>query len=105
MTPHRFDPKFTDNVVNAMGKDVDPRFRQLMASLIRHVHDFARENELTVDEWMAGVQLMNWAGQMSTAKRNEGQMVCDVIGLESYVKSISPPLPGLLYKPVGTSVD
>ncbi|CBF84491.1 hypothetical protein AN8998.2 [Aspergillus nidulans FGSC A4] len=89
MTPHRFDPKFTDNVVNAMGKDVDPRFRQLMASLIRHVHDFARENELTVDEWMAGVQLMNWAGQMSTAKRNEGQMVCDVIGLESLVDEIT----------------
>jgi catechol 1,2-dioxygenase len=56
-----------------------------MTSLIRHVHDFARETELTVDEWMAGVQLMNWAGQMSTDRRNEGQLVCDVIGLESYV--------------------
>jgi catechol 1,2-dioxygenase len=85
MTSHRFDPNFTENVVSAMGENVNPRFRQLMASLIRHVHDFARENELTVDEWMAGVQLMNWAGQMSDAKRNEGQLVCDVIGLESYV--------------------
>ncbi|KAL4819249.1 Intradiol ring-cleavage dioxygenase [Aspergillus spinulosporus] len=89
MTSHRFDPNFTDNVVNAMGKNVNPRFRQLMASLIRHVHDFARENELTVDEWMAGVQLMNWAGQMSDAKRNEGQLVCDVIGLESLVDEIT----------------
>jgi catechol 1,2-dioxygenase len=26
---------------------------------------------------------MNWAGQMSTDRRNEGQLVCDVIGLES----------------------
>lgn len=55
-----------------------------MTSLIQHVHDFARENELTVDEWMAGVQLLNWAGRMSDEKRNEGQLVCDVIGLESY---------------------
>lgn len=57
--------------------------REVMTALIRHIHDFTREVELTVDEWMAGVQLLNWAGQMSTEKRNEGQLVCDVIGLES----------------------
>jgi catechol 1,2-dioxygenase len=79
----RFDPNFTDNVINAMGPKTSPRLRQVMTSLIRHVHDFARETELTVDEWMAGVQLMNWAGRMSTDRRNEGQLVCDVIGLES----------------------
>ncbi|KAL2803202.1 Intradiol ring-cleavage dioxygenase [Aspergillus granulosus] len=89
MASHRFDPTFTDNVISAMGENVNPRFRQLMTSLIRHVHDFARENELTVDEWMVGVQLMNWAGQMSDAKRNEGQLVCDVIGLESLVDEIT----------------
>ena len=79
----RFDPNLTDNVINATGPKTSPRLREVMTSLIRHVHDFARETELTVDEWMAGVQLMNWAGQMSTDKRNEGQLVCDVIGLES----------------------
>jgi len=63
--------------------------REVMTSLIRHVHDFARETELTVDEWMAGVQLINWAGQMSTDRRNEGQLVCDVIGLESLVDEIT----------------
>ncbi|KAL5343329.1 Intradiol ring-cleavage dioxygenase [Aspergillus crustosus] len=89
MASHRFDPTFTDNVINAMGDNVNPRFRKLMSSLIRHVHDFARENELTVDEWMAGVQLLNWAGQMSDNKRNEGQLVCDVIGLESLVDEIT----------------
>lgn len=89
MATHRFDPKFTDNVIDAMGPKTSPRLRQLMAGLIRHVHDFARENELTVDEWMEGVKLLNWAGQMSDAKRNEGQLVCDVIGLESYVTGLS----------------
>jgi catechol 1,2-dioxygenase len=79
----RFDPNFTQNVIDAMGPKTSPRMRQVMTSLIRHVHDFARENELTVDEWMKGVQLINWAGQMSNARRNEGQLVCDVIGLES----------------------
>ncbi|GAQ39110.1 hypothetical protein AtubIFM56815_007598 [Aspergillus tubingensis] len=85
----RFDPNFTDNVINSMGPKTTPRFRQLMTGLIRHVHDYARENELTVDEWMAGVKLLNWAGQMSDDKRNEGQLVCDVIGLESLVDEIT----------------
>ncbi|PYI18278.1 aromatic compound dioxygenase [Aspergillus japonicus CBS 114.51] len=87
--PHRFDPNFTDNVINAMGPKTTPRFRQLMTGLIRHVHDFARENEVTVDEWMAAVKFMNWAGQMSDDKRNEGQLVTDVIGLESLVDEIT----------------
>lgn len=80
---HKYDPEFTQRVIEAMGPKTDPRFRQLMTSLIKHVHDFAREVDLTVDEWMAGVNLINWAGQMSDHKRNEGQLVCDVIGLES----------------------
>lgn len=79
----RFDPHFTQNVINAMGPKTTPRTRQVMGNFIKHVHDFARENELTVEEWMAGVELLNWAGKMSDNKRNETQLMCDIIGLES----------------------
>ena len=78
-----FDPTFTDNVIAATGAKANPRLREVMTALIRHVHDFAREVQLTTDEYMAGVSLLNWAGQMSTDRRNEGQLVTDVIGLES----------------------
>jgi len=63
--------------------------REVMTSLIQHLHDFAREIELTVDEWAEGVALMNWAGQMSNDRRNEGQLVTDVVGLESLVDEIT----------------
>ena len=79
----RFDRNFTQHVIEAIGPKTTPRMRQVMGSLIRHIHDFARENELTIDEWMAGVEMINWAGKMSDNKRNEGQLMCDVIGLES----------------------
>ena len=79
----RFDPTFTQSVIDAMGPKTSPRMREVMSCLIPHLHDFAREVELTVDEWMAGVNLLNWAGQMSNDRRNEGQLVCDVVGLES----------------------
>lgn len=81
----RFDPDFTQNVIKATGPKAAPRVRKVMGSLIQHIHDFARENEITVEEWMAAVNMMNWAGQMSDEKRNEGQLLCDIIGLESYI--------------------
>ena len=81
----RFDPNFTQHVIDSTGPKATPRMRKVMGSFIRHIHDFARENELTVEEWMDAVNMMNWAGKMSDEKRNEGQLMCDVIGLESCV--------------------
>lgn len=74
---------FTKSVIDAAGPNTSPRMRTVMASFIQHIHDFAREVDLTMDEWMAGVNMINWAGQMSNDRRNEGQLMCDVIGLES----------------------
>lgn len=74
---------FTSQVIDSFGQNVDPRLREIMTSFVHHIHDFARETQLTTDEWMQGVQMINWAGQMSTDRRNEGQLLCDVIGLES----------------------
>lgn len=54
----RFDPTFTDKVINATGPKANPRLRKVMASLTRHLHDFCRENEITIDEYMAGIDLV-----------------------------------------------
>ncbi|KAF1817084.1 aromatic compound dioxygenase [Eremomyces bilateralis CBS 781.70] len=85
----RFDPNFTKMVVEAMGPKTDPRTREVLGSLMSHIHDFAREVELTIDEWMIGVNFMNTIGQISTAQRNEAHRISDVIGLESLVDEIA----------------
>lgn len=54
----QFDPNFTQHVIDSIGPKTSPRMRKVMASLIQHIHDFARENEVTVDEWMAGVEFV-----------------------------------------------
>ncbi|KAK3197508.1 hypothetical protein GRF29_216g401333 [Pseudopithomyces chartarum] len=86
---HKFNPHFTQAVINATGPKATPRVRQLTTSLIQHLHDYARENELTIDEWMTGLELMNEAGRWSDNKRNEGQLLCDIFGLESLVDEIT----------------
>ncbi|KAI4154883.1 MAG: hypothetical protein LQ340_001361 [Diploschistes diacapsis] len=85
----QYDPHFTQNVIDAMGPKTSPRMGEVTTALTRHVHDFAREVNLTFDEWMQGVELLNEAGRMSTDRRNEGQLLQDVIGVESLVDEIT----------------
>jgi catechol 1,2-dioxygenase len=74
---------YAQQVISAMGPNTNPRLRTVMTNLIQHLHAFARETSLTMDEWLAGVELINAAGRMSVpGKRNEGRLLCDVIGLE-----------------------
>ncbi|KAI1769566.1 aromatic compound dioxygenase [Hypoxylon sp. FL1150] len=88
----KYDPEFTDSVIAATGPKANPRLAQIMPSLLRHLHDFAREVDLTVAEWAAGVDLINAAGLMSDSKRNETGLLCDILGLESLVDEITSKL-------------
>ncbi|KAM3442803.1 hypothetical protein MY4824_000944 [Beauveria thailandica] len=81
--------EFTKSVIDATGPNADPRMRVVMSAFIQHFHDFARQVDLTMDEWMAGVNMINWAGQMSNDRRNEGQLLCDILGFESLIDDIT----------------
>jgi catechol 1,2-dioxygenase len=79
----RFDPSFTKNVINLMSEETLPRHRQILTSLITHLHDFIREVELTQDEWLIGVNYINAVGQAYKKNRNEAWRICDILGVES----------------------
>ena len=51
MTP----AELTDDVAKAFGATPDPRLRELITALVRHLHAFAAETRLTPAEWMAGL--------------------------------------------------
>ena len=85
---------FTQHVINTMGPKTNPRLRSVMVSLITHLHQFTRETECTFEEWSAGIELINWAGRISTKGRNESLLLFDLFGLETYVCPIglcAPP--------------
>jgi hydroxyquinol 1,2-dioxygenase len=63
----------------------DPRTAEVMAALVRHLHDFAREVRLTEAEWMAAIQWLNRTGQISNEKREEFILTSDVLGLSMLV--------------------
>jgi len=75
-----------------MGPKTTERNRVVLGSLIRHLHDFSREVELTIDEWMAGVHFVNAVGRIygeSGQTRNESHRISDILGLESLVDEIA----------------
>ncbi|KAK9770943.1 putative Aromatic compound dioxygenase [Seiridium cardinale] len=91
----RFDPAFTQHVLDTMGPKTTPRNRQVLGALIKHIHDFSREVELTVDEWMAGVAFINATGaiwEKSRKTRNEARRLSDILGLESLVDEMAHKL-------------
>ncbi len=55
-----YDPHFTDAVIAATGPNANRRLARIMPSLVRHLHDFAREVDLTFEEWMAGVDMVRF---------------------------------------------
>lgn len=60
---------YTDQVVKSIGPKTDSRLKEVMTSFIRHVHDFAREVDLTFDEWMAGVEMVSTIDHANMSSR------------------------------------
>ncbi|NLS02968.1 intradiol ring-cleavage dioxygenase [Rhizobium sp. P32RR-XVIII] len=76
--------------VNArMGKDVNPRLAQVMACLVKHLHNFAREIELTQEEWEFGIDFLTRTGQICTQERQEFILLSDTLGLSMLVDAIN----------------
>lgn len=78
----------TDVFSSYFGDDTDPRLKEIMTSLAKHLHDFARETNLTHDEWRKGLEFVEWAGRITTPERNEFVLLSDVLGLSSLVDMI-----------------
>lgn len=75
----------TDTFLSYFGDDTNPRLREIMESLTRHLHEFARETNLTHAEWNQGLDILRQAGKITTPQRDEFVLLSDVLGLSSLV--------------------
>ena len=81
--------KLTADALAVYEKTRDPRLREIMQSLVKHLHAFAREVDLTPDEWLEGIRFVTRTGQISTDKRPEFILLSDVLGLSMMVVSLA----------------
>ncbi|NOD31172.1 hydroxyquinol 1,2-dioxygenase [Ruegeria atlantica] len=75
----------TDVFMGYLSKDTDPRMREIIGSLVKHLHDFARETNLTHDEWRAGIAFLEGCAAVESEDRHEFVLASDVLGLSSLV--------------------
>lgn len=75
----------TQAVAHSFEGAADPRFKQLIERLTHHLHAYAREVNLTPEEWKAGIDFLYHAGKISDEARNEFILTSDVLGLSSLV--------------------
>lgn len=71
----------TQAVLARHAEAADPRFKQIMTSLVNHLHDFAREVSLTEAEWAKGIEFITRCGHITDDKRQEFILLSDVLGL------------------------
>ncbi|MGR3714361.1 MAG: dioxygenase family protein [Shimia sp.] len=75
----------TDVFMNYLSEDTTPRVREVMGALVRHLHDFARETQLTHEEWRAGIAFLEGCAAIESEDRHEFVLASDVLGLSSLV--------------------
>ena len=78
----------TQDVLEAFAKTPDPRLRELMTALVKHLHAFAREVDLKPQEWLAAMKFLEATGQISTDKRPEFILLSDTLGLSMMVVAL-----------------
>jgi protocatechuate 3,4-dioxygenase beta subunit len=81
--------ELTEQVLVAHAGTPDPRLRELLAALIRHLHGFITETELTREEWLAAVEFLTATGQKCDDRRQEFVLLSDVLGVSSLVDIIN----------------
>ncbi len=75
----------TDALLERIANTPNPRLKRIMTSLIRHLHAFAREVELTEEEWFEGIQFLTATGHKTDDKRQEFILLSDTLGLSMLV--------------------
>jgi hydroxyquinol 1,2-dioxygenase len=83
------ESNLTDAVLAQIGPETEPRLREIMTSLIKHLHAFVRETELSEDEWYRGIQFLTRTGQQCNESRQEFILLSDALGVSMLVDAIN----------------
>ncbi len=87
---HYFSEAASAEVVNGrMSDTADPRMQEIMSSLVRHLHAFIKDVELTTPEWEAAIAFLTETGHMCSDTRQEFILLSDTLGVSMLVDAIN----------------
>jgi hydroxyquinol 1,2-dioxygenase len=89
--PEFNEQNITAAVIARLADCKDARFKQVMTSLITHLHDFVRDVKLTEEEWINAIMFLTATGKTCTEKRQEFILLSDTLGVSILVISLNHP--------------
>jgi catechol 1,2-dioxygenase len=75
----------TDAVLAVMERTTDPRLREIMVSLVSHLHAFVRDVRLTEAEFQDATAILNRMGKLTSDTHNEMVLMAGSLGVSSLV--------------------
>ncbi|HEY2259689.1 MAG TPA: intradiol ring-cleavage dioxygenase [Solirubrobacteraceae bacterium] len=85
--------QITATVLGSFAGCPDERLREVMLALVRHLHAFAQEVDLSSDEWRRAIEILTRTGQITDARRQEFILWSDSLGLSMLVDALENPVP------------
>jgi hydroxyquinol 1,2-dioxygenase len=82
---NKTEDDLTAEVLARFSATPDPRLREIMLSLISHLHAFVKEVKLTEAEWFQAIEILTEAGKMCSDKRQEFILFSDTLGVSMVV--------------------
>jgi hydroxyquinol 1,2-dioxygenase len=83
----------TQAVLGRFANTPDGRLKEIMTSLVQHLHAFAREVRLTEEEWFQGIQFLTDTGHITDDKRQEFILLSDTLGLSMLTVALNNKKP------------
>ncbi len=81
----------TEAAMRSFSQANDPRLGQVMALLVKHLHAFVAESQLSKEEWLRGLEFLTQSAAITDADRNEFSLLSDILGISSMVDVVSQP--------------
>src|SRR5246127_2674722 len=85
---NKTEDDITAEALQRFAQTPDSRLRQIMLGLIKHLHAFVKEVELTEAEWFQAIETLTEAGRMCSDKRQEFILFSDTLGVSMVVDMI-----------------
>nr|WP_296064332.1 intradiol ring-cleavage dioxygenase [uncultured Actinoplanes sp.] len=83
------ESQLTERVVASFDNTPDPRLKELMQALTRHLHAFVREVRLTEGEWQQAIKFLTETGHITDDRRQEFILLSDVLGISMQTVTVN----------------
>lgn len=85
------EERLVENVLRSFDDCTDPRLKQMMTSLVHHLHGFIRDVRLTEQEWNTAIGFLTEVGHITDDRRQEFILLSDVLGASMQTINVNNP--------------